>query len=342
MSNPVPLTPSKFRGYFLATALLFVSLSFAQAQPTAKSDQNSALDLNKILKKTIPESVEELRLIQANVQQLVKKVSAAVVGVRIGAGQGSGVIISEDGYVLTAAHVSGAPNRNVTLIMPDGRKVRGKTLGYNKRVDGGLIKIEEKGKWPHIEMGTSTDLKRGDWCVAIGHPGGYRTGRTPVVRLGRVLDNFQNLIRTDCTLVGGDSGGPLFDMTGKVIGIHSRIGPSISYNIHVPVDTYKQDWDRLVMGEELPSSTRPYLGVQGDPDSKVCKILMVYPDSPAAAAGLKENDVVLSFDGTKIGTFEDLVNQVSRRRPGQSVNLEVRRGDETITLNLKIGKREES
>lgn len=342
MSNPVPLTPSKFRGYFLATALLFVSLSFAQAQPTAKSDQNSALDLNKILKKTIPESVEELRLIQANVQQLVKKVSAAVVGVRIGAGQGSGVIISEDGYVLTAAHVSGAPNRNVTLIMPDGRKVRGKTLGYNKRVDGGLIKIEEKGKWPHIEMGTSTDLKRGDWCVAIGHPGGYRTGRTPVVRLGRVLDNFQNLIRTDCTLVGGDSGGPLFDMTGKVIGIHSRIGPSISYNIHVPVDTYKQDWDRLVMGEELPSSTRPYLGVQGDPDSKDCKILMVYPDSPAAAAGLKENDVVLSFDGTKIVTFEDLVNQVSRRRPGQSVNLEVRRGDETITLNLKIGKREES
>jgi serine protease Do len=131
--------------------------------------------------------------------------------------------------------------------------------------------------------------------MAVGHPKGYKTGRPPVVRLGRVQDNFRTLIRSDCTLVGGDSGGPLFDMNGKVIGIHSRIGPSITYNIHVPVDCYREDWDKFVAGEVFPNNERPYLGVQGDPDGKECKILKVYPDSPAEKAGIKEGDIVLLF-----------------------------------------------
>ena len=90
-------------------------------------------------------------------------------------------------------------------------------------------------------------LNSSAWCIAIGHPGGYKLGRTPVVRVGRILDVGKAMIQTDCTLVGGDSGGPLFDMFGRVIGINSRIGPNINYNIHVPVDTYHDTWDKLVV-----------------------------------------------------------------------------------------------
>jgi serine protease Do len=191
-------------------------------------------------------------------------------------------------------------------------------------------------------MGKSEGLDRGDWVIAIGHPRGYIKGRSPPVRLGRVLDNITKgipLIRTDCTLVGGDSGGPLFDMNGQVIGIHSRIGPSIIYNIHVPVDCYTQDWDKLVAGDVFPSNTRPYLGVEGDPEGKECVITKVRPGTPAEKAGLKEGDVVVRFAGKKINNFEDLVRETLNQRPGAQVAIEVRRDGEMITLKATVGKK---
>jgi serine protease Do len=195
-----------------------------------------------------PETVDDLRTLERQVQGVVARVQPAIVAVLIGPAQGSGVLI-KGGYVLTAGHVSGQPGRPVTLRLPDGKKLKGKTLGHNRDIDSGLIQVAEKGEWPTVEMGKASALKKGQWVVSIGHPGGFRPNRTPVVRLGRVLEVNPSVILTDCTLVGGDSGGPLFDLDGKVIGIHSRIGPSIAQNFHVPVDTYQATWDRLVKGE---------------------------------------------------------------------------------------------
>lgn len=324
--------------------LLGAATLAAAAPETAVPPKNKAAlpPLAAAFKKVTPETIDDLKHIEERVQLVLKKVMPAVVGVRVGPGQGSGVIISADGYVLTAAHVSGPSGRIVEIVLPSGRVVKGKTLGNNKRIDDGLIKLVDSGPWPHVEMGNSADLHRGDWCIAIGHPGGYRQGRTAPVRLGRVLDNFRTLIRTDCTLVGGDSGGPLFDMNGKVIGIHSRIGPAISYNIHVPVDSYRDDWDRLVSSEIFPSNVQPYLGVQGDPDSDSCKLFKIYPNSPAARAGLKENDVIVRFAGKDVISFEDLVNMVARQRPGAQVAVAVRRGSDTIIVSVTIGQREDS
>src|SRR6185295_19283905 len=117
-----------------------------------------------------------------------------------------------------------------TLTFPDGKQVKGKALGANTGTDSGLIKITDEGKYPYCEMGNSADLKKDQWCVAIGHPGGLKPNRTPPVRLGRIngLPGKAEAdkvvwVTTECTLVGGDSGGPLFDMNGRVIGIHSRI-----------------------------------------------------------------------------------------------------------------------
>ena len=87
-------------------------------------------------------------------------------------------------------------------------------------------------------MGRSKDLGRGQWCICIGHPGGYQPGRSAPVRVGRILDNRPSGIRTDCVLVGGDSGGPLFDTKGMIIGINSRIGSTIRANLHAPIDAF--------------------------------------------------------------------------------------------------------
>ena len=199
-----------------------------------------------------PADVKELRDIERQVAAVIAKVTPAVVGVRVGPGQGSGVIVDPDGTILTAGHVSGQPGRDATVLMPDGTQYKAKTLGRNNQIDSGMMKIvtDKAIEFPHVEIGKSGVLKKGQWVVAIGHPGGFRTNRTPVVRVGRILRANPFEVQTDCTLVGGDSGGPLFDMTGRVVGIHSRIGgQSIAENVHVPIDTYRQTWDRLAKGE---------------------------------------------------------------------------------------------
>jgi serine protease Do len=189
-------------------------------------------------------------------------------------------------------------------------------------------------------MGKSEDLKKGQWVIAIGHPGGFKKGRSAPVRLGRVLENSERVVRTDCTLVGGDSGGPLFDMEGKVVGIHSRIGDKLSNNYHIPVDTYRTGWDRMVKAEVWGvAANGPYLGVQTDPDAKDCKITSVVKDSPAEKAGFKENDVIVKFDDTKVSKADDLFEAIRKKKAGDEVSVEVRRGDETVTLKIKLGKR---
>src|SRR5262249_27260555 len=150
----------------------------------------------------VPATVDDLRALEKAVQAILPKTQPCTVAIYIGTGQGSGVIISEDGFVLTAGHVSGKPGQDAIVVMPDGKKLKGKTLGRNPGIDSGLVKIMDEGKYPFCDMGKASDVKRGQWVVAIGHPGGFRLNRKPVVRLGRVIQTNHMLIHTDCTLVG--------------------------------------------------------------------------------------------------------------------------------------------
>lgn len=336
--------------FFLA-AFLFVSPAVRAAEeattpaattPVTTSATNAAVDLMKIFAGSAPVSVADLKAMQEHQRKLIERVTPCTVGVRVGAAQGSGVIISKDGYVLTAAHVNGKPDREVAIILHDGKIVKGKTLGMNLGIDAGLMKITDEGEWPFVEMGASNDCKEGQWCLATGHPGGYERGRKPVVRVGRVLSSKLGVITTDCTLVGGDSGGPLFDMDGKVIGIHSRIGGTLTANMHVPVNTYRDTWDRLAQGEEwgaLFGIGGPYIGVQGVADADAAKIAEVFPDGPAGKAGIKAGDIIIKFDGKDIPNFPALASHVGNKKAGDKVKVEVRRGEETIELELTIGKR---
>jgi serine protease Do len=331
---------------FLITVIAWGGAATRAETPVSVAPPTTAP--SSVALKHVPENLSDLRALQARVQEVVRRVSPAVVGLRVG-GQGSGVLISDDGYILTAGHVASAPGRDVTVILSNGKFARAKSLGVNYGMDSGLIKIIEKppeGGWPYVEMGRSGSLQRGQWCIVMGHPGGFKFGRTPPVRLGHVLDTRANGIRTDCTLVGGDSGGPLFDLDGKVIGINSRIGNSLNDNMHVPIDAFHESWDRLVDGEAwgqtffVSRPGGPYLGFQVDRDAADARVGEIYPESPAQKIGLKKGDVITKFGGQPIANSGELLLYLARQRPGDEVPVEVRRGDaEFLKLRITVGKR---
>jgi serine protease Do len=199
-----------------------------------------------------PKDVAELRAIETRVQAVVAKVLPCVVNVVVGPSQGSGVVVSKDGLVMTAGHVVGKPGQQVTFRFADGKTAKGTTLGTYPRADAGLMKITDKGEWPFVEKGKSGDLKLGTWCVTVGHPLGYQPGRPPVVRIGRVLRVDPNTVQTDSPIVSGDSGGPCFDLDAKVIGINSSIGPPSDHNLHAAADAFTEHWEQMLKGEVQP------------------------------------------------------------------------------------------
>jgi serine protease Do len=347
------MTLSRSSLYPLALTLFLVAGLAARADdakpepPPAPAEPDKSKDkpLPEAFTKANPESVDDLKAIEGHVKEVLKKVIPATVCVQVGGASGSGVIVSEDGLILTAAHVSGQPGKDITVIMPDGKHLKGKSLGANTGIDSGMMKITEPGKYPFVEMGKVGDMKKNEWCICTGHPGGYKAGRSPVVRVGRILENTPTLVRTDCTLVGGDSGGPLFDMHGRVIGINSRIGPTITSNIHVPVDTFRETWTRLVSSElwggrngGSRTAGDPYFGFQLDQIDKDCKIIKVIKDSPAEKAGLKADDIIKKFEGKDVGDVEALRELFKKKKPGDKVQFEVEREGKTMTLEVTVGK----
>jgi serine protease Do len=198
-----------------------------------------------------PKDLAGFQALETQIKAVVHKVLPSVVGIQIGGSAGSGVIVSEDGIVMTAGHVVGRPGQQVTFYFADGKSAKGITLGMSASADAGLMKITDPGKWPVAAMGDSDSLKPGMWCLAIGHPLGYRPGRPPVVRVGRILQKSESVIQTDCPLVGGDSGGPLLDLEGKVIGINSRIAGPTDVNLHVPVNVFRTMWDQMLKSESV-------------------------------------------------------------------------------------------
>ena len=335
------------RGFFPASAFALLLLV---PGPGLRAADPVKAEVSKwdIIRTTVPESIEELKALQATVKRVVDRSTACTVGVMIGMGAGSGVIVSEDGLVLTAAHVSGEPGKDCTLILPDGTRIKGKTLGTNDKLDSGMIQITDKGpskdgKWPFIPMGKSVDLKKGQWLVALGHPGGWKRDRPPVARLGQVMDSSKDVVRSSCTLVGGDSGGPLFDLEGNVVGIHSRIGYTLASNMHVPSDVFKTEWEKLVKGEQIGKPIKPAaatIGVVFDSKVDTATLEELTEDGPADKAGLKAGDTITEFDGKTVSTPDDIRAILRKKKPGDEVDVVIKRGTKTMTKTIALGKRD--
>jgi serine protease Do len=204
--------------------------------------------------------LERWRQREAAVLGVVEKATDAVVAVTDGESYGSGVIVSPDGLVLTAGHVIMSEASEFTLQLPNGRTAQAKPLGKNLNQDAGMLQITDAGPWPYVDVADGRGIQRGDWVVAMGHSGGHDLGRRPPVRLGRVVRLERDAVTSDSPIIGGDSGGPLFNLAGQVIGIHSSIGESIAENRHVSIQIFLRDWDRLKGGESwgrLPGTPEP-------------------------------------------------------------------------------------
>lgn len=289
--------------------------------------------------KAAPTSLDDLRSMEQHVRALVARLSPSVVAVEIGDASGSGVVVSSNGLVLTAGHVSGRANREVRFTFPNGRTARGKTLGANRESDAGLLQITERGAWPCAELGELGLARSGDWVLAMGHPGGFDLKRSLVVRLGRLIQLEPEALRTDCTITGGDSGGPLFDMQGRVIGIHSYISGAMTANFHVPVTRFYEAWAGLAKGEVGADDNPPpraYVGARSRDAAGVCLIEEVDADGPASRAGLRAGDMVLRVEGRDIRVAASFRRWVAEGVPGQTLNLEIKRGDRTLSLAVKL------
>ena len=295
----------------------------------------------------------DLGKLEAKVEAVSAKVLPATVALlseKTGS-SGSGVITTADGLILTAAHViQGA--EEVEVVFPDGEQVRGKVLGANYSKDIAMVQIEGKGPWPFAAMGASKTLVAGDWVLALGHSAGFDAARTPPVRFGRVVSKGPgNFLTTDCTLIGGDSGGPLFDLDGKIVGINSSIGTSLSNNNHAGVDGFKEDWDRIRAGEAwgrlsmnpFANPEMPVLGIGFGIRRGVTGVPVesVVPKSPSAAAGVRVGDVIQSLDKNVIRDANKLLQILAKRSPGDTVKLGLIRDRKSIELDVTLASRAE-
>ncbi|WP_298869222.1 trypsin-like peptidase domain-containing protein [uncultured Gimesia sp.] len=340
----------------IVSSVLALGVLFSAAQVGAQDvkvqkpvSSDPASKLSQVFFKTVPDSLEDLKQIEKKVTSLTESSIRSTVSVRVGDAQGSGVIIdNKAGYILTAAHVIGLAQKNATIILHDGRRLKGKTMGLNRGMDAGLVKLVENDeieidKLPQVKMGDISKLESGEWVIATGHPNGYQSGRAPVVRLGRVISRKKHLIQTDCTLIGGDSGGPLFNMKGEVIGIHSRIGPATSWNFHIPVSAFQNDWAKLVSGDmwgAKPLGQNAVLGVNGIDAEQGCKVTGVTRGFPAEIAGLKENDLIIQLNDQKITGIEQLAGVVQQYKPGQTVQLKLIRDKKTMSIEVQLAARD--
>lgn len=298
-------------------------------------------------------NLEDLVKLEAKVENVSRKVMPATVALiseRTGS-SGSGVIVTEDGLILTAAHVVQGADVLV-VVFPDGKQVQGKVLGANYSKDIAMLRITDAGKWPCIEMGKSKSLQAGDWVIALGHSAGFDASRPPPVRFGRVVSKGPGyFLTTDCTLIGGDSGGPLFDLDGKLVGIHSSIGQSLTNNNHAGIDGFREDWDRLKAGQTwgelslnpFANPEMPVLGIGMGMIRGVEGVVVesVVPGSPAAAAGVRVGDLVLHIDGGDVPDARELLRILAKKQGGDEVKLGVARDGKPLEMKVVLKRRNE-
>lgn len=265
-------------------------------------------------------------------------------------GAGSGFVIDPAGVIVTNRHVVGNTQR-VTVTLLDGTALPARVIGVDDLVDVALLRVEATRPLTAVTLGISARLRVGQWVMAAGNPFGLGGSVTAgiVSALGRdigagPLDDF---IQTDAPINPGNSGGPLFNLEGEVIGINTAIyspsGANVGIGFALPSDLARSGIDPMLRGERVE---RGWLGVSlndpetGRPTGRSIVVAIVQPGSPAARAGIKQGDVVVSLNGERIGSARQLIRGVALLPPGQTVRLGIVRGSRApVEINVAIGRR---
>lgn len=289
-------------------------------------------------------TLDDLRQVQKTVQTLLPQLRPAVVAIQTGDGTASGVIINDEGLILTAAHVAEKPGRELVVVMDDGSRTRGVTLGLDKTTDAALMQLKDRSrKWPQVKVSREViKAQPGLWCIALGHPGGFDSKRGVVLRVGRVIKQTANSLQTDCVLMGGDSGGPLFNLRGEVIGIHSQIWEDRDHNMHVSMAPFLRAWDDMKSSQVIRTwgtGSGGYLGINvGSADATVVEVKQVQAKSAADQSGLRVGDRIESLNQEPVLSVAQFQNAVRLRPPGTAITLKVRRQQEVREISVTLGK----
>jgi len=266
---------------------------------------------------------------------------------------GTGFIIDEKGWIVTNYHVAGKADE-ITVTLADGRKLPAKLMGGDEKTDLALLKVESSKPLPYVTFGDATKVRVGQPVMAVGNPFGLGgTVTTGIVSArGRDIQSgpFDDYIQTDAAINRGNSGGPLFDMDGKVIGINTAIfspsGGSVGLGFAIPSSLAEGVVAQLKVNGKVE---RGLLGVQIQPmneelakrlsfdGDKGALVAQVTPDSAAMAAGIKSGDVIKSVDGKDVETIKDLTRMISSMKPGTSAKIGLWRDGKDVTVIAKIG-----
>ncbi|HOE61356.1 MAG TPA: Do family serine endopeptidase [Kiritimatiellia bacterium] len=270
-------------------------------------------------------------------------------------GQGSGFLISKDGYILTNTHVVGDVDK-ITVRLSDGREFAAKRIGADVKTEVALIKIEAKEDLPYLEIGKPEELKIGEWVIAIGNPFGLKETLTVGVvsakgRSNIGITDYEDFIQTDAAINPGNSGGPLLNIDGKVVGIntaiYSRSGGYMGIGFAVPIDMAVRIKDQLIATGKV---TRGYVGVFLNPGevtremaasfgrSEAGGVLIaeVQKDGPADKAGIKSGDILIELNGKKIVGNTDFRNDVARIMPNEKAEVLLFRDGKTRKVTVTV------
>jgi serine protease Do len=271
-------------------------------------------------------------------------------------GLGSGVIIDKRGYVLTNFHVIKGADE-VLVRLSSKREYRGRIVGTDPKTDLAIVRFDPDGEVPVATLGNSDALRVGEWAIAIGNPFGLdQTVTVGVVSAtGRAdvgIASYENFIQTDASINPGNSGGPLLNLRGEVIGINTAIvatGQGIGFAI--PVNMVKRVTSQLIARGKV---TRGWLGVAmqplteelaqslGVPNTRGAVVARVYPQSPAASAGLVQNDVIVGFDGTAVEDYHHLQRLAAEAEVGRRIKLDIVRDRARRAVEMTIAEAPDS
>jgi serine protease Do len=275
---------------------------------------------------------------------------------RVVMGQGSGFLISSDGYILTNNHVVGDADA-VQVKLLDGRTFEAKLVGTDPQSDVALVKIEGKD-FPYLELGDSDAIRVGEWVLAVGNPFGLSHTVTAGIvsakgRSGMGIVDYENFIQTDAAINPGNSGGPLIDLDGKVVGmntaIFSRSGGSMGIGFAIPVNMIEKIYHQLQKKGEV---TRGFLGVViqnitkelarsfGLKKTQGILIAQVQPGSAGDRSGLKPGDVIYEVEGKPAPSVDKFRNHIALSAPGTRLKVKVFRKQRSKKLTLKVGSKD--
>ena len=266
---------------------------------------------------------------------------------------GSGFVVSEDGYIVTNNHVVSNADE-IFVKFSDGREYRTKLIGTSPEVDIAVLKIEANEKFKPLEFSDSDKIEIGQWSIAFGNPMGLNDSMTVGVisasgRSSLGIEEIENFIQTDASINQGNSGGPLIDINGKVIGVNTAIlstsGGSVGLGFAIPSNLASVVKDSIIATGKFE---KPYIGVYlNNLDSEKIKALnikstngvliaKVVADGPAARAGIQANDVIVAVNGKAVNSAGAFIGELAAKKVGESVELSVIRNSQTVKIRVTL------